>query len=112
MTRFAHIFACLLALTLVVVPESQARRVARAVETAERPTSAHDCDLCADNWLFILAAGGRTGSTTAMSMFDALPGFEIAGEHFGILVSEMHQFRVSQPPSLSFHFPLSTSKKM
>eukprot|EP00873_Tetraselmis_striata_P041200 jgi/Tetstr1/461464/TSEL_006572.t1 len=50
------------------------------------------CDLCQDNWLFILAAGGRTGSTTAMNMFDALPGFEIAGEHNGILLNEMHQY--------------------
>eukprot|EP00873_Tetraselmis_striata_P029552 jgi/Tetstr1/449816/TSEL_036880.t1 len=50
-----------------------------------------ECDLCADsNWLFVLAAGGRTGSTTAMSMFDSVPGFEIGGEHDGVLDHEMH----------------------
>mmetsp|Transcript_24989 Transcript_24989/g.64860 ORF Transcript_24989/g.64860 Transcript_24989/m.64860 type:complete len:372 (+) Transcript_24989:175-1290(+) len=50
-----------------------------------------ECDLCADsNWLFVLAAGGRTGSTTAMSMFDSVPGFEIGGEHGGVLDHEMH----------------------
>eukprot|EP00873_Tetraselmis_striata_P046047 jgi/Tetstr1/466311/TSEL_010843.t1 len=49
-----------------------------------------DCDLCGDsNWLFVLAAGGRTGSTTAMSMFDSVPGFEIGGEHAGVLNHEM-----------------------
>jgi hypothetical protein len=43
------------------------------------------CNLCHDNWLFILGAGGRTGSTTALFMFRQIPGFEIAGEHFGVL---------------------------
>jgi len=43
------------------------------------------CDLCEDNWLFILSGGGRTGSTTALSMFNSVPGFELSGEHYGLL---------------------------
>ena len=43
------------------------------------------CDLCRDNWLFILAAGGRTGSTTALTMFSSVPGFTLTGEHWGLL---------------------------
>jgi len=46
------------------------------------------CDLCADNWLFVLAAGGRTGSTSALSMFSRVPGFELLGEHRGFLTSQ------------------------
>eukprot|EP00951_Prasinocladus_malaysianus_P020585 scaffold168746_cov49-Prasinocladus_malaysianus.AAC.1 len=46
------------------------------------------CDLCEDNWLLILGAAGRTGSTTAQAMFDSIPGFEIAGEHWGLLYEE------------------------
>lgn len=47
------------------------------------------CDLCKDNWLLILGAHGRTGSTTALATFKAIPGFEIAGEHWGAL-NEIH----------------------
>ena len=43
------------------------------------------CDLCKDNWLFILGAGGRTGSTTALGMFNKIPGFVLTGEHWGLL---------------------------
>ena len=43
------------------------------------------CDLCRDNWLFILGAGGRTGSTTALEMFSRVPGFVLTGEHGGLL---------------------------
>jgi len=53
----------------------------------------HKCDLCADNWLFILGAGGRTGSTTAMSMFNSVPSFEISGEHWGLLHQEQMVFQ-------------------
>ncbi|KAA8499864.1 hypothetical protein FVE85_7449 [Porphyridium purpureum] len=47
--------------------------------------AAAQCDLCADNWFFILGAGGRTGSTTALSMFNEVPGIHLTGEHFGVL---------------------------
>jgi len=58
----------------------------------ERSTGAaggSQCDLCTDNWLFVLAAGGRTGSTSALSMFSRVPGFELMGEHNGFLRSQM-----------------------
>lgn len=45
------------------------------------------CDLCEQNWLFILSAGGRTGSTTALSMLNAIPGVELEGEHQGALLN-------------------------
>mmetsp|Transcript_15811 Transcript_15811/g.44241 ORF Transcript_15811/g.44241 Transcript_15811/m.44241 type:complete len:304 (-) Transcript_15811:328-1239(-) len=48
-----------------------------------------NCDLCADNWLLVLAAGGRTGSTSVQSMFSSVPGFEIMGEHGGFLRQHM-----------------------
>ncbi|KAA8496099.1 hypothetical protein FVE85_2254 [Porphyridium purpureum] len=52
-----------------------------------------ECDLCADNWLFILAAGGRTASTTALSMFSLLPQIELAGEHAGGLEEQFAVLR-------------------
>mmetsp|Transcript_32107 Transcript_32107/g.91038 ORF Transcript_32107/g.91038 Transcript_32107/m.91038 type:complete len:295 (-) Transcript_32107:395-1279(-) len=53
-----------------------------------------DCDLCAENWLFILAPGRGTASTTALSMFNSVPGFEISGEHNGVLHAEAGIFRL------------------
>ena len=38
------------------------------------------CNLCSRNWVFILSPNGRTGSTTIMTMLDALPDTYIAGE--------------------------------
>eukprot|EP00192_Tetraselmis_astigmatica_P011190 CAMPEP_0117679990 /NCGR_PEP_ID=MMETSP0804-20121206/18100_1 /TAXON_ID=1074897 /ORGANISM="Tetraselmis astigmatica, Strain CCMP880" /LENGTH=369 /DNA_ID=CAMNT_0005489431 /DNA_START=646 /DNA_END=1755 /DNA_ORIENTATION=- len=43
-----------------------------------------ECDLCAENWLLVISEF-RTGSTTSLAMFNSVPGFEISGEHFGIL---------------------------
>jgi hypothetical protein len=54
----------------------------------------YPCDLCATNWLFVIAAGGRTGSTTALSMFNNVPGFEIMGEHGGLLKSQLLMMQV------------------
>ena len=51
-----------------------------------------DCDLCADNWFFVLGAGGRTGTTTALAMFDSIPGVELSGEHFGVLHEEQRMY--------------------
>jgi len=51
------------------------------------------CDLCADNWLFVLAAGGRTGSTSALSMFSRVPEFELMGEHRGFLLTQMNAMK-------------------
>lgn len=46
-----------------------------------------DCDLCntAQQWVFILSPGGRTGSSTIVTMLNAIPGFYIAGENDGIV---------------------------
>jgi len=75
--------------------------VAEETVSAERVHSAgRKCDLCPDNWLFILGAGGRTGSTTAQKMFGSVPGFEISGEHFGILNEEEKIWRVLKRRSL------------
>mmetsp|Transcript_7406 Transcript_7406/g.20922 ORF Transcript_7406/g.20922 Transcript_7406/m.20922 type:complete len:323 (-) Transcript_7406:108-1076(-) len=52
------------------------------------------CDLCADNWLFILAAGGRTGSTTSLSMFNSVPSFELSGEHWAALSAKLVEFEL------------------
>ena len=54
-------------------------------ESPRMPPGEGTCDLCRDNWLFILGAGGRTGSTTALTMFSKIPGFVLTGEHWGLL---------------------------
>eukprot|EP00873_Tetraselmis_striata_P046119 jgi/Tetstr1/466383/TSEL_010912.t1 len=71
-----------------VVADVTAARSARV-----RPKSP-TCDLCEDNWLFLLSPGGRTGSTTALTMFGSLPGVELAGEHMGLLLQEMNIHRL------------------
>ena len=55
------------------------------LDSPRMPPGEGTCDLCRDNWLFILGAGGRTGSTTAMAMFSKIPGFVLTGEHWGLL---------------------------
>lgn len=39
------------------------------------------CDLCAGRWLFVVSAGGRTGSTTLLNMLNLHPAFSLAGEN-------------------------------
>ena len=39
------------------------------------------CNLCAGRWLFIVSAGGRTGSTTLLNMLNMHPAFSLAGEN-------------------------------
>jgi hypothetical protein len=39
------------------------------------------------NYLFVLSAGGRTGSTSLTRMVNAIPGFYIAGENGGVMRS-------------------------
>ena len=57
-----------------------------AAATRRNLAASQRCDLCEHNWLFILSAGGRTGSTTALSMLNAIPGVELEGEHAGALL--------------------------
>ncbi|KAA8498152.1 hypothetical protein FVE85_5737 [Porphyridium purpureum] len=68
------------------------------------------CDLCAENWLFILGAGGRTGSTTVLTMFRQLPHVELAGEHWGILEKQREMYstlsRLNRAPSAFVGYPV------
>ncbi|CAK0838992.1 unnamed protein product [Prorocentrum cordatum] len=63
-------------------------RSARDFAAAVPALIAHggECDLCGGHqqWLFILSAG-QGGSTVLQEMLNAIPGFYIAGENFGVL---------------------------
>eukprot|EP00192_Tetraselmis_astigmatica_P021015 CAMPEP_0117669072 /NCGR_PEP_ID=MMETSP0804-20121206/11913_1 /TAXON_ID=1074897 /ORGANISM="Tetraselmis astigmatica, Strain CCMP880" /LENGTH=293 /DNA_ID=CAMNT_0005477057 /DNA_START=193 /DNA_END=1074 /DNA_ORIENTATION=- len=54
----------------------------------------YDCDLCAENWLLVLSPSRGTASTTALSMFKSIPGFELIGEHSGVLHAEARIFEL------------------
>ena len=43
------------------------------------------CDLCSQKYLFVLSAGGRTGSTSLLEGLNAMPGVSLSGENFGVL---------------------------
>lgn len=73
--------------------------------------SINTCDLCADNWLFIIGAGGRTGSTTALSMFRGIPGFEIAGEHWGMLKQFLEAFKLLRDTEEVMYDPAWVGRK-
>ena len=51
--------------------------------------AAHDedegCDLCSQKFLFVLSAGGRTGSTSVLEGLNSLPGVSLSGENMGLL---------------------------
>ena len=55
----------------------------------DRSCLTHDeeegCDLCSQKYVFVLAAGGRTGSTSLLEGLNALPGVSLSGENFGVL---------------------------
>ena len=82
----------LLVLLDAAAPVSAMIRV-RVSAPKKPPTTSPTCDLCRDNWLFVLGAGGRTGTTTAMAMLDAIPGIEIAGEHDALLEDERRLYQ-------------------
>jgi hypothetical protein len=72
-----------------LTPLQEARMILQNSAPADSSCVRHyPCDLCATNWLFVLAAGGRTGSTTALSMFNNVPDFELIGEHDGLLKTQ------------------------
>ena len=48
------------------------------------------CDLCAQKWVFVIAAGGRTGSTSILEGLNALPGVSLQGENFA-LINDLRQ---------------------
>lgn len=65
------------------------------LKVGEKVTSTADtCNLCVgeQRWAFVLSSG-RTGSTSILEMLNAIPGFYIAGENFGLLqhVQELYQ---------------------
>lgn len=70
----------------------QAAEPAQNTSVQQAPTLAHvlregdDCNLCrgGQDWLFILGTG-RSGSTTALEMVDAIPGVYLAGENMGVM---------------------------
>eukprot|EP00798_Chlamydomonas_sp_ICE-L_P004589 gene4589-14776_t len=68
------------------------RQLADALHTAADVAVGH-CDLCADNWLFILGSY-HSGSTTALSMLRSIPGTELRGEHGGVLNLDANQFKL------------------
>ena len=89
-----------------------------ASDVAASPSAGDEwCDLCRDNWLFVLGAGGRTGSTTALFMFRQIPRFELSGEHFGVLKYQMEMLdalaRLEDPRYQSHafvHKPIDTNR--
>jgi len=78
---------CSLLLLLLTVRAAAFRSLVHPRGLGELGQEANaNCDLCEYNWLFILSSGGRTGSTTALSMLNAIPGVELGGEHDGALL--------------------------
>lgn len=53
---------------------------------SEASLTAGECDLCggSQQWLFIVATG-RSGSTTMLEMLNAIPGFYLSGENYGVM---------------------------
>ena len=49
----------------------------RQSRTAQQPR----CDLCSSHWIFLVSAGGRTGSTSLLSMLQGHPSLWLAGEN-------------------------------
>ena len=49
------------------------------------PDESEGCDLCSQKWLFVLSAGGRTGSKSLLEGLNALPGVSLSGENFAVL---------------------------
>ena len=50
------------------------------------------CNLCEQKWVFVLSAGGRTGSTSILEGLNALPGVSLSGENLGLLTDLQREF--------------------
>ena len=50
------------------------------------------CNLCEQRWVFVLSAGGRSGSTSLLEGLNALPGVSLSGENLGLLSEMQLQF--------------------
>lgn len=66
-------FAVLLAVPATPLP------VKEAIMLAPTVSNGAECNLCKDNWLFVLGTG-RSGSTSVLTMLNAIPDVYIAGE--------------------------------
>mmetsp|Transcript_53632 Transcript_53632/g.100645 ORF Transcript_53632/g.100645 Transcript_53632/m.100645 type:complete len:1298 (+) Transcript_53632:53-3946(+) len=82
-------------------------------------SSGCECNLCGESsqqWLIILSPSGRTGSSSIVTMLNAIPGFHIAGDHHGI-IDNMYsiyrklskQFEANLRP-YQYHQPISEHK--
>ena len=80
---------------LTSVDEHLARGGLQFRHTDADPEKPPVCDLCANRWLFIVSSGGRTGSTTALSMLKAHPAFRLAGENYGLLGRAYEMWRTA-----------------
>ena len=57
------------------------------------------CDLCSDRWMFVLSAGGRTGSTSLLEALNSVPGVHLSGENHAALAGAtdlLQRHRASQ----------------
>ena len=50
------------------------------------------CNLCDQKWLFVLSAGGRSGSTSILEGLNALPGVSLSGENLAVLSDMEREF--------------------
>ena len=75
------------------------------------PDESEGCDLCSQKWLFVLSAGGRTGSKSLLEGLNALPGVSLSGENFAVLddlraefgkISELVDINGRQSPTAHF----------
>jgi len=56
-------------------------------EACAKPSTPDEqtCNLCDRKWTFVIAAGGRTGSTSILEGLNALPGVSLFGENYALL---------------------------
>ena len=59
---------------------------------AQADEPAAPCNLCEQKWVFVLSAGGRSGSTSLLEGLNALPGVSLSGENLGLLSEMQRQF--------------------
>ena len=51
------------------------------------------CNLCEQKWVFVLSAGGRTGSTSILEGLNALPGVSLSGENSTLTTCSVSSLR-------------------
>ena len=63
------------------------------------PTSTPRCNLCAEQWVFVLSTG-RAGSSSLVAALNSLPGVHISGENQGSLQAAAELYARHQQTSL------------